>query len=125
MPSKKAQSEALKDPVTEVADAIKQQPLANVDETSWKQGDKKSWLWVAVTPIATMFLIRFSRGAEGVKELICETFSGIVRSDRWSGYSWIGPTHRQVCWAHLLRDFEAFICRGATMRANSISINDI
>lgn len=107
-------SEALKDPVAEVADAIKQQPLANIDETSWQEGNKKNWLWVAVTPIATMFLLRFSRGADVVKELICETFSGIVGSDRWSAYSWIDPTHRQVCWAHLLRVFEAFICRGGT-----------
>lgn len=61
-----------------------------------------------------MFLLRFSRGADVVKELICETFSGIVGSDRWSAYSWIDPTHRQVCWAHLLRVFEAFICRGGT-----------
>ena len=106
--------EALKEPVAEVGYAIKQQPLANVDETSWQEGDKKSWLWVAVTPIATMFLLRLSRSTEVAKELICETFSGIVGSDRWSAYSWIDPTHRQVCWAHLLRDFEAFICRGGT-----------
>ena len=55
---------------------------ANVDETSWQEGDKKSWLWVAVTPIATMFLLRLSRSTEVAKELICETFSGIVGSDR-------------------------------------------
>ena len=49
--------EALKEPVAEVGCAIKQQPFANVDETSWQEGDKRSWLWVAVTPIATLFLL--------------------------------------------------------------------
>ncbi len=32
-------------------------------------------------------------------------FPGIVVSDRWNGYSHRDPTHRQVCWSHLQRDF--------------------
>lgn len=105
-------SEALEKPVAELAAAIKEQPMANVDETSFREANQRNWLWVVVTPIATMFLLRLSRGAEVVKDLLNETFSGIVGSDRWSGYNWIPPTQRQVCWAHLLRDFEAFLCRG-------------
>ena len=105
-------SEALEEPVAEIAAAIKEQAVANVDETSWREGNRKGWLWVAVTPVATMFLLRLSRGAAIVRELLKETFSGVVGSDRWSAYSWIDPTQRQVCWAHLLRDFEALVLRG-------------
>lgn len=46
------------------------------------------------------------------KELLGETFSGVVGSDRWSGYNWVATQQRQICWAHLLRDFEALILRG-------------
>lgn len=108
----RATSEALEPPVTEVHAAVKAQAMANVDETSWREGARKGWLWVVVTPIATMFLLRLSRGAQVAKELLGETFCGVVGSDRWSGYNWIAPQKRQVCWAHLLRDFEAFVERG-------------
>ena len=101
-------SEALKAPVAEVADAIQQQPVANVDETSWKEGDKKSWLWVVVTPIATLFLLRLSRGAQVAVELISETFSGIVGSDRWSGYSWINHPGILVYIPHPIQPGESF-----------------
>ena len=48
------------------------------------------------------------------KELLGDTYQGVVGSDRWSGYNWVSPEQRQVCWAHLLRDFEAFLARGGT-----------
>jgi transposase len=38
-------------------------------------------------------------------ELIGERFAGIVSSDRWWAYDRLDPAHRQVCWAHLVRDF--------------------
>jgi transposase len=34
-------------------------------------------------------------------------FAGIVCSDRWRGYDYLDPSQRQLCWAHLLRDFTA------------------
>lgn len=107
-----ATSDALEQPVAKVQAAIPEQRVVNVDETSWREGDKRGWLWVVVTPIATMFLLRLSRGAAIVKELLSETFAGIVGSDRWSGYNFIDPRKRQICWAHLLRDFEALVLRG-------------
>ena len=35
---------------------------ANVDETGWREGAKRCWLWVAVTADVTVFLVRPSRG---------------------------------------------------------------
>jgi transposase len=106
-----ATSEALLPPVAEVHAAVKEQAVANVDETSWREGARKGWLWVMVTPLATLFLLRLSRWAQVAKELLGEAFKGVVGSDRWSGYNWIAPGQRQVCWAHLLRDFSAFLER--------------
>ena len=37
---------------------------------------------------------------------------GILVTDRWSAYTWYPTRWRQICWAHLLRDFEAMIERG-------------
>ena len=38
--------------------------------------------------------------------------SQVIISDRFPGYDWIAVGDRQVCWAHLRRDFQAMIDRG-------------
>ena len=112
--SEKTVSEALKDPVEEAIVYVQKQPIVNADETSFKQGNgdgmnptgKKAWVWVAVTPLVTIFLVLFGRGKEAAKTLLGETFSGIVGSDRWSAYNWVELLCRQLCWSHLLREFQ-------------------
>jgi transposase len=99
-------SQALAEPVTEARRFVREQAVVHSDETSWKQGLQRAWLWVAVTSWVTVFLIRLSRGAVVAKELLGEGFAGYLVSDRWSGYSWVELRRRQVCWAHLKRDFQ-------------------
>jgi transposase len=88
------------------------QAVAHLDETSWRQGGKRAWLWVAVTSLVTVFLVRMSREGHVARELLGEAFSGILVTDRYSAYNWYPVRWRQVCWAHLLRDFEAMRGRG-------------
>lgn len=38
--------------------------------------------------------------------------SGVVCSDRWSAYSKLPLEWRQICWAHLKRDFRKLLDRG-------------
>jgi transposase len=105
-------SAALAQPVKEAQEYVRQQPHANVDETGWRQMDQRVWLWVAATSLVTVFIVVGTRGAAGVKRLLGESFDGIVGSDRWSAYHWLDPLRRQLCWAHLKRDFQAFVDRG-------------
>lgn len=37
--------------------------------------------------------------------MLGEAFPGILVSDRWSAYTFVGADRRQLCWAHLCRDF--------------------
>ncbi len=83
---------------------------ANVDETSWKQGTSKAWLWVAVTTLLTVFLIRPHRNRAAFDALAGPT-PGVVTSDRFPVYTHLRGNRRQVCWAHLRRDFQAMIDR--------------
>lgn len=39
--------------------------------------------------------------------MIGQEYSGIVISDRYSGYSWVDESQRQLCWAHIKRDLTA------------------
>jgi transposase len=105
-------SDALAPAHQEIADAVRPAPAENVDETGWKQAGKKRWLWAAVTPTCALFVIHLRRGAEGLKALLGEAIEGLICSDRWSAYHLIPLERRQLCWAHLRRDFQAMIDRG-------------
>jgi transposase len=104
-------------PVEEARTYGHAQKVAHLDETSWRQGDKGAWLWVAVTMWVTVFVVRLSRGGHVARELLGETFAGILVTDRYSAYNWYPVRWRQVCWAHLLRDFEAMRGRGGCSEA--------
>ena len=87
--------------------SVAESPTKHLDETTWRESGSLSWLWAGVGEEATAFLIRDSRRAEVAKELIGEEPSGVTISDRYGGYSFIPLDRRQVCLAHLIRDFRA------------------
>ena len=105
-------SNAISAPVEEARQYVQKQPVVNIDETGWREANQRAWLWAAATALVTVFLIRLSRGGQVAKEMLSETFQGIVVSDRWSAYNWLSILLRQLCWAHLIRDFQAFVERG-------------
>jgi transposase len=112
-------SQALAAPVAEAQRYVQEQAAVHVDETGWREGNGpgKAWLWTATTAWVSVFLIRCSRGAAVVRELLGNAFGGILPSDRWSAYTAVPLARRQLCWAHLRRDWLAFCERGGTSKA--------
>ena len=110
-------AEALEAPVNELAVAVHHADAANIDETSWRQDRHKVWLWVTVTKMATVFTIATNRTADVAKALLGSQEDQVVTSDRLSVYDWIAAAWRQICWAHLRRDFQAMIDRGGAGEA--------
>src|SRR5499425_2367672 len=55
--SEQTTTQVLDPPVEEARACVEAQEVAHLDETSWRQGDKRAWLWVAVTSLVTVFLI--------------------------------------------------------------------
>jgi transposase len=104
--------QAVAAPVADAQAYVRAQPSAHLDETGWREGRTRAWLWVAVTAWVTVCVVRLSRGAKVAQELLGERFCGILVTDRWSAYTWYPTRWRQLCWAHLLRDFEAMSERG-------------
>lgn len=98
-------AEVLAKPHQAALRAVRRAAVVHSDETSWREANKSAWLWTAVSQKVSAFLIRSSRGSDVARELIGEDFPGMHVSDRWSGYDWIDIDQRQVCWAHLIRDF--------------------
>ena len=104
-------AKALEPVVVEAREYVQERPV-NVDETGWEQGKEKAWLWVAVTQWVTVFSIALSRCRGAFDDLIGPSYRWVVTSDRYSVYGGRPPSRRQVCWAHLQRDFQAMIDRG-------------
>jgi len=107
-----ATTQALAEPVAEARAYVQSQPAAYADETGWREGHQRAWLWTVVTALVTVFLVRRSRSGQVALELLGERFWGWLVTDRWSAYTWYPTWRRQLCWAHLLRDIEAMIARG-------------
>jgi transposase len=101
-------SAALQAPHAEALEAVRAAPVKNVDETGWARHGKLCWLWLAATARIAVFAIHAQRGKAGFKNLLGKVITGIVCSDRWSVYALVEVLKRQLCWAHLKRDFQKF-----------------
>jgi transposase len=66
--------------------------------------------------LVACFIIAPSRGAAGLIALLGKKIKGIVTSDRWSVYGQLQVGLRQLCWAHLKRDFQKLVDRGGAAR---------
>jgi transposase len=89
----------------------------NADETGFGMAKgKQGWLWVLVTPIAVLFRLLESRSGACARKIL-GSFEGILTSDRYAGYNWFDAGKRQMCWAHLKRDFKGMCELGAVGEA--------
>jgi len=72
-----------------------------MDETSWRTGGDRRWLWVMANPLVAYFQIHPTRSKEAFAPLIAD-WTGVLVSD---GYlvSQHGQGLRQSCLAHLSR----------------------
>jgi transposase len=110
-------SDSLARPYQEAQAAVREAPVKNTDETGWSEKGQKRWLWGAATAMVAFFVIHLRRSFEGLQALLGETITGIVGSDRWAAYSKLPLKLRQICWAHLKRDFQKLIDRGGPAEA--------
>ena len=99
-------------PAVEEAAVYVQSCDLNIDETPWKERGKRCTLWTMVTTQLSVFAITTGRSVAVLQELVGEWYCGFLTSDRAKVYDSYALRKRQVCWSHLLRDFQAMIDRG-------------
>jgi transposase len=109
--TERAAAEAVAAPVEAVYEHVRTAAAAGVDETGWREGRRRAWLWVAVTPEATAFRIARSRGADALHAIVGDPVGPVVVCDRFPTYA--RAPDRQVCWAHLRRDMQSMIDRSS------------
>ena len=86
-------------------DRGRRRPLRRRRSTGQRR--QRRTLWGALTSQTAVFRIAAGRHASEAQTMLGERYRGIVCSDRYGGYDYLDPTRRQLCWAHLLRDFTA------------------
>jgi transposase len=103
----KQAADALEDPYMQIVKAVDDSPVRGADETSWRQAGQTTWLSVAVAQTAALFQLDARRDRDAAMALLGEAPSGTIVSDRYAVYLYIDDSQRQLCLAHLLRDFVA------------------
>ena len=98
--------DALAEPCEDLLERVRSAPALNMDETGWRTAGQRRALWGAFTGRHAVLRIAPDRHEEHAKDLLADT-TAVVTSDRWWAYAHLPLRRRQICWAHLQRDFAA------------------
>ena len=99
-------AEALADPHADLLERLRSARALNMDETGWRTAGERRALWGVFDDRHAYLHVAADRHEDHAKELLAAT-EAIVTSDRWWAYSHLPLNRRQLCWAHLKRDFAA------------------
>ncbi len=88
---------------TNLIERIRGSPVVSPDETGWRIGGDKAWLWTVATPDTTVYQIEPGRGYAEAAKLLGEDFKGVLCVDGWAPYRGFDHAQIQTCLAHLLR----------------------
>jgi transposase len=82
---------------------VRASPVVAPDETGWRVGGGKAWLWAFVGDQVTVYRIACGRGYQDATEVLGEDYAGVLERDGWAPYRRFGHAGHQSCLAHLLR----------------------
>ncbi len=99
-------AQALAEPHDDLLGRLRAGQALNMDETGWRTAGERRALWGMFDSRHAYFAIELGRHEDHAKELLADT-QAIVTSDRWWAYAHLPLKRRQLCWAHLKRDFAA------------------
>lgn len=97
-------SAAVAAPYAELAVALRDEAVLNVDETGHRTNGDKRWLWAFVARLFVVYRITTSRGSDVLQTVLGSTFAGMLASDRLPTYLKYVAGQRQFCWAHVTRN---------------------
>lgn len=103
---------ALAPVVAEVTTAVQEAAAVNVDETGWRKARDRPTLWVVVTSKLAVFRIGRRDGLT-FEDLLPRGVQRVVSSDRYAVYQRVAAVGWQLCWAHLLRNFQGLVDAGS------------
>lgn len=97
------QARALEPTYHALIEGVRSSAAVAPDETGWRIGGQKAWLWAFAGENVTVYLIAHGRGYEQAVEILGEDYSGVLERDGWAPYRRFANARHQTCHAHLLR----------------------
>jgi len=92
-----------------LVEGIRNSPAVSPDETGWRVGGYRAWLWVFVGQGVTVYHVADGRGYEQAAVILGEEYSGVLERDGWHSYRRFTSATHQTCLAHLLRRMNGMI----------------
>lgn len=86
-----------------LVEEIRGSPVVYPDETGWRIGGVRAWLWAVTNMAVTVYAILRGRGFEQAASILGIEYAGVIGSDGWSIYGLFDEATRQTCLAHLIR----------------------
>ncbi len=90
----------------QIEQEISRSKVLHIDETSHYNKGKLAWCWMFASNTASFVKLTESRGMKVLKNSVCCNRNSLVVTDRYAAYNYFSDKNRQICWAHLSRDFE-------------------
>ena len=91
----------------QIKDEVTDEKILHLDETSHYNKGKLGWCWMATNNRTSFIKLADSRAMKILTEIIPK-YDGTVITDRYAAYNYFPKENRQICLAHLARDFERF-----------------
>jgi len=82
---------------------VRASPVVAPDETGWRVGGRRAWLWAFVGDQLTVYHVANGRGFADAVQVLGEDFAGVLERDGWAPYRRFVLARHQSCLAHPLR----------------------
>jgi transposase len=82
---------------------VRASPMVAPDETGWRVGGRRVWLWAFAGDQVTVYRIAQGRGYDDAARVLGADYSGVLERDGWAPYRRFVTATHQTCLAHLLR----------------------
>lgn len=87
----------------ELVETIRTSPVVYPDESGWREGGLRAWLWAFTNRRETVYLIARGRGFDEASSILGKEYAGTLVADGWASYRRFVHAKHQTCLAHLLR----------------------
>src|SRR5215203_552383 len=101
----------------ELVETMRTSPVVYPDESGWREGGGRAWLWAFTNRLETVYLIARGRGFAEASAILGE-YAGTLVADGWAPYRCFVHAKHQTCLAHLLRRCREMLetARGGAVR---------
>ena len=100
-------AEILESKYEEIKEQAGKSEYLHMDETGHRKKGKRQWCWLAANKEVSVFKLDSSRGTKALEQFM-PSYKGNVISDRYAVYNIYDEEKRQICLAHLRRDYKRF-----------------